>query len=180
MKHLGRCFYCQTLAGPFETDHVVPTARGGPDSNENKVCCCYACNRSKNDLLPSEWRPAFAVPQAALDIEAAITEAYTVRPRSARGRKPREERESGGYRSYYDTDPFELWLQKANRHHCPDHAKYAAIWVRDTLECAAKIVESETGMKDARLAIEVVKLIDARERYLERLDRGEPEPEGRE
>ncbi len=51
------CAYCGTRTGPFHRDHVVPRSRGGPDEPLNIVFACVACNSSKRDLLPSEWRP---------------------------------------------------------------------------------------------------------------------------
>jgi 5-methylcytosine-specific restriction endonuclease McrA len=35
----------------FQVDHVVPIAKGGPDTLDNKVACHRACNRQKSDKL---------------------------------------------------------------------------------------------------------------------------------
>lgn len=61
------CIYC---GGPLpgdsdQGDHVVPTARGGPNGFENWAPCCRSCNSSKGtrDLL--DWKPFNTV---ALDV----------------------------------------------------------------------------------------------------------------
>ncbi|WP_308636135.1 phage replisome organizer N-terminal domain-containing protein [Paenibacillus silvisoli] len=41
------CQYCGGIATGF--DHIIPTARGGLDVDDNKVPCCIDCNRKKND-----------------------------------------------------------------------------------------------------------------------------------
>lgn len=43
----NECQYCGNEATGY--DHIVPLARGGSDSEENKVPCCITCNRIKND-----------------------------------------------------------------------------------------------------------------------------------
>lgn len=50
------CVYCGCKDGPFEADHVLPKSRGGLNDTENLVCSCRACNRSKKDRTPDEWR----------------------------------------------------------------------------------------------------------------------------
>jgi predicted phage replisome organizer len=43
----GVCQYCgQPATGE---DHIIPLARGGSDTEDNKVPCCIRCNRIKND-----------------------------------------------------------------------------------------------------------------------------------
>ena len=164
------CFYCGTDKGPIETDHVVPTARGGPDTQANKVRCCYACNRSKNDLLPSEWKPKFKVPAAALDIEVRIMANYEVRPRSRRGRQAAED----DHFDYFRNDPFEKWVSKTqNAFGLPFDILGAATFVRDTIECAATIAQSEFKSKDPKIVLEIYKQIDSRQRYLEGLHNDE-------
>lgn len=56
LKHDGRCFYCNQESEFFEVDHVMPVALGGPDSADNLVVACRACNRSKGAKTLSEWR----------------------------------------------------------------------------------------------------------------------------
>jgi 5-methylcytosine-specific restriction endonuclease McrA len=44
-----RCAYCPAAATTI--DHVVPRSRGGQDSWENLVACCFRCNNVKGDRL---------------------------------------------------------------------------------------------------------------------------------
>ena len=37
--------------GEFVVDHIVPLARGGPDTLENKAAAHRACNRAKSDKV---------------------------------------------------------------------------------------------------------------------------------
>ena len=41
------CQYCGGEATGY--DHIIPLARGGSDTEDNKVPCCIECNRKKND-----------------------------------------------------------------------------------------------------------------------------------
>ena len=41
------CQYCGASATGY--DHIIPLARGGTDTDDNKVPCCIKCNRIKND-----------------------------------------------------------------------------------------------------------------------------------
>jgi 5-methylcytosine-specific restriction endonuclease McrA len=50
------CVYCGDRGGKLECDHIVPVARGGSDVDENLATACLSCNRSKRDMLVSEWR----------------------------------------------------------------------------------------------------------------------------
>jgi hypothetical protein len=49
------CRYCGTDKGAFHLDHVVPASRGGPNSADNLVVACAACNISKGARTPEEW-----------------------------------------------------------------------------------------------------------------------------
>ena len=59
----GVCAYCEQPldvdlhSGPSQptVDHVIPRARGGADSPENRVLACQSCNSAKNDRTPREW-----------------------------------------------------------------------------------------------------------------------------
>ncbi len=46
-----RCYYCKRRwtkeTGPPTHDHIIPLARGGPNSPENSVCACKSCNSTK-------------------------------------------------------------------------------------------------------------------------------------
>lgn len=50
------CAYCGASANTI--DHVMPKSRGGADSWENLVACCFKCNNIKSDRTPQEmgWR----------------------------------------------------------------------------------------------------------------------------
>ena len=49
-----KCIYCGS-AEHLEWDHIIPLARGGPDTPDNQVRTCAACNRSKGSKTPSEF-----------------------------------------------------------------------------------------------------------------------------
>ena len=47
-----QCAYCDS-AGPLQWEHVIPLARGGPNTIDNLVLACARCNQSKGaaDLI---------------------------------------------------------------------------------------------------------------------------------
>jgi hypothetical protein len=49
----NRCGYCQSaqryVFAPLEIDHIIPTARGGTDEEENLWLACRMCNGFKGD-----------------------------------------------------------------------------------------------------------------------------------
>jgi hypothetical protein len=49
------CAYCKTTEGPFQIDHIVAFARGGPTAAFNLTPACKACNASKNATSLDEW-----------------------------------------------------------------------------------------------------------------------------
>jgi 5-methylcytosine-specific restriction endonuclease McrA len=51
-----RCAYCAASANTI--DHVMPKSRGGTDTWDNLVACCFKCNNIKSDRTPQEmgWR----------------------------------------------------------------------------------------------------------------------------
>ena len=57
------CVYCgyvgvssgQEAGSDLHVDHVIPSSKGGTDSDENLVCACGPCNVSKGGRTPSEW-----------------------------------------------------------------------------------------------------------------------------
>lgn len=63
-----RCAYCHRRATTI--DHVVPRARGGPDSWENLVAACESCNTAKGSRTLDElgWKLAFT-PSAPTRVE---------------------------------------------------------------------------------------------------------------
>jgi 5-methylcytosine-specific restriction endonuclease McrA len=50
------CAYCSRLANTI--DHVQPRSKGGRDTWENLVACCFACNNRKGDKTLEEmgWK----------------------------------------------------------------------------------------------------------------------------
>ena len=52
----SRCAYCAASANTI--DHVLPKSRGGKDTWDNLVACCFRCNNVKGDRTPQEmgWR----------------------------------------------------------------------------------------------------------------------------
>ena len=52
-----RCTYCKTVLRWKETtvDHVVPTIKGGDDSEENLVLACKSCNGRKSGKSHEEF-----------------------------------------------------------------------------------------------------------------------------
>jgi 5-methylcytosine-specific restriction endonuclease McrA len=52
----GRCYWCGgDLSDGYETDHVIPLAKGGSDGPENIVVACRPCNQAKGSKLPQEF-----------------------------------------------------------------------------------------------------------------------------
>lgn len=49
---IGRCHYCGQPATTY--DHLFPQARGGPDTEDNKVPSCLKCNSKKGNRTPTE------------------------------------------------------------------------------------------------------------------------------
>jgi hypothetical protein len=47
-----RCEYClctlDVSTEPFEIDHIIPTARGGPSTLDNLALACSGCNSAKS------------------------------------------------------------------------------------------------------------------------------------
>ena len=53
----AHCIYCGSVDS-LEWDHIVPLARGGPDTPDNLVRACTSCNRSKGAKTISEFYDA--------------------------------------------------------------------------------------------------------------------------
>lgn len=54
-----RCFYCglnlyENLS-ECTFDHVLPTSKGGPDTDDNKVLACKQCNNDKQAMTLDEF-----------------------------------------------------------------------------------------------------------------------------
>jgi hypothetical protein len=49
-----RCEYCHApeivFNFPFEVEHIVPQAHGGPDDSDNLALACHSCNLFKSDF----------------------------------------------------------------------------------------------------------------------------------
>lgn len=50
----NECQYCGWDRN-LTLDHVIPQSRGGKDTWENLVACCYSCNNAKDNKTPEEW-----------------------------------------------------------------------------------------------------------------------------
>lgn len=48
------CGYCGA-GGPLHWEHLFPKSRGGPDTINNLILSCPACNLSKGALNPIDW-----------------------------------------------------------------------------------------------------------------------------
>jgi len=48
-----RCAYCNTNKD-LTIDHIYPKSRGGKNSWENLITCCFKCNSKKGDKTPEE------------------------------------------------------------------------------------------------------------------------------
>lgn len=51
---IGRCIYCGSVR-ELTVDHLIPRSRGGPESGDNAVTACRACNSSRGDKGIYEW-----------------------------------------------------------------------------------------------------------------------------
>lgn len=51
-----RCVYCDVECESPHADHIIPRSRGGPSTLDNLATACPACNKSKKDRTPEEWR----------------------------------------------------------------------------------------------------------------------------
>lgn len=52
-RDLFKCIYCGSK-NELTIDHVIPKSRGGNNSWENLVTCCYRCNKYKGQKTPEE------------------------------------------------------------------------------------------------------------------------------
>jgi hypothetical protein len=48
------CAYCGAKDG-LQWEHIIPKSRGGPDTIDNMVQACRACNQEKGARDPFEW-----------------------------------------------------------------------------------------------------------------------------
>lgn len=47
-----KCAYCKAHADTI--DHIIPRSRGGLNTWENLVACCFKCNNKKDNRTPKE------------------------------------------------------------------------------------------------------------------------------
>lgn len=52
------CQYCDYKGPNLTIDHILPKSRGGQDTWQNLVACCYDCNNCKDNRTPEEWAVA--------------------------------------------------------------------------------------------------------------------------
>ena len=96
-----RCAYCGIKIGFSEVtaDHKIPISRGGPDTSQNRVCCCGPCNALKADRTIVE-----------LDCINGVEEVL----RSLPSAQPSQDK----YEYHYDhTDC--IWYRPEARNRCP-------------------------------------------------------------
>ena len=48
-----RCAYCSSIKN-LTIDHIIPKSKGGRNSWENLVTCCFPCNAKKGDRTPEQ------------------------------------------------------------------------------------------------------------------------------
>lgn len=49
------CVYCKKENVPFETEHIIPTSRGGTNRVSNLTIACHECNQKKGNMTASEF-----------------------------------------------------------------------------------------------------------------------------
>lgn len=59
----GACAYCGAAQG-LQWDHIIPVSRGGPNTIDNLLLACVACNRDKAARNPLEWAAARGLPRS--------------------------------------------------------------------------------------------------------------------
>ena len=72
----GLCVYCELVRPEIHTDHIIPTSKGGPNDEWNRVAACDRCNRFKGDRNPWEWLGNDWEPPARYDAQFAKAYAY--------------------------------------------------------------------------------------------------------
>ena len=72
-RDLNACQYCGAVfpGSKLTLDHVVPRSRGGRDTWENLVTCCYPCNHRKADFTPEEAGMALIRMPRAVNVHTA-------------------------------------------------------------------------------------------------------------
>lgn len=85
MSEMARvaCGFCGQVAEEMHKDHIIPRSRGGGDDARNCLVSCAACNLSKSDRTPSEWRPS-GLPSWIYEVEKELADRYKMKPRDRR------------------------------------------------------------------------------------------------
>ena len=60
-ENLGFCTYCKNEA-KTAFDHILPSAKGGPNAISNMVPACKSCNSSKSDKNLIDWHQEHDIP----------------------------------------------------------------------------------------------------------------------
>ena len=50
-----KCAYCKIESVPFETEHIIPTSRGGTNRVSNLTIACHNCNQKKDNMTAAEF-----------------------------------------------------------------------------------------------------------------------------
>ncbi len=50
-----KCAYCKTENVPLETEHIIPTSRGGTNRVSNLTIACHSCNQKKSNMTAAEF-----------------------------------------------------------------------------------------------------------------------------
>lgn len=74
-----RCAYCSKSANTV--DHVQPRSKGGADSWDNLVACCFRCNNNKGDKTLHElgWELSF-IPKMPTGMQWLVRGVERVQP----------------------------------------------------------------------------------------------------
>jgi anti-sigma28 factor (negative regulator of flagellin synthesis) len=67
-----KCAYCKTENVPFETEHIIPTSRGGTNRVSNLTITCHKCNQLKGSMTATEFGNPEVQLQARQPLKAAM------------------------------------------------------------------------------------------------------------
>lgn len=66
-----KCAYCKIENVPFETEHIIPTSRGGTNRVSNLTIACHSCNQKKGNMTATEFGHPEVQSQARQPLKAA-------------------------------------------------------------------------------------------------------------
>lgn len=66
-----QCAYCKIENVPFETEHIIPTSRGGTNRVSNLTIACHQCNQKKGNMTATEFGHPDIQLQAKQSLKAA-------------------------------------------------------------------------------------------------------------